>query len=61
MITTDQANNQITAFHPGAMDESHLNPVSAVITEEAKTPKGPLNLASSRLMVAKECGNTSIN
>ena len=24
-ITTDLANNQITAFHPGAMMESHLN------------------------------------
>jgi adenosine kinase len=28
MITTDMANNQITAFHPGAMNESHLNRVS---------------------------------
>lgn len=27
MITTDMANNQITAFHPGAMNESHLNTV----------------------------------
>jgi adenosine kinase len=26
-ITTDLANNQITAFHPGAMMESHLNHV----------------------------------
>jgi adenosine kinase len=25
MITTDLENNQITAFHPGAMMESHLN------------------------------------
>ncbi len=25
MITTDLGNNQITAFHPGAMMESHLN------------------------------------
>jgi adenosine kinase len=25
MITTDRDNNQITAFHPGAMSESHLN------------------------------------
>ncbi|KMQ80874.1 Sugar kinase, ribokinase family [Candidatus Burkholderia pumila] len=30
-ITTDLANNQITAFHPGAMMESHLN-----LAEEAK-------------------------
>jgi adenosine kinase len=26
-ITTDQDDNQITAFHPGAMSFSHLNPV----------------------------------
>jgi adenosine kinase len=29
-ITTDQDNNQITAFHPGAMMQSHLNHVSDV-------------------------------
>ena len=29
-ITTDLDNNQITAFHPGAMNHSHLNQVSAV-------------------------------
>ena len=28
-ITTDLDNNQITAFHPGAMGHSHLNQVSA--------------------------------
>ncbi|MBU3574655.1 carbohydrate kinase family protein [Polynucleobacter sp. UK-Mo-2m-Kol15] len=39
MITTDQANNQITAFHPGAMGESHLNQVSAVIAERSKNTK----------------------
>jgi len=27
-ITTDLENNQITAFHPGAMNQSHLNRVS---------------------------------
>jgi len=27
-ITTDQDDNQITAFHPGAMNESHINSVS---------------------------------
>jgi adenosine kinase len=33
-ITTDAANNQITAFHPGAMNRAHLNevPRSAGIT-----------------------------
>jgi adenosine kinase len=40
MITTDQSNNQITAFHPGAMNESHLNQVSAVVTERSKNTKG---------------------
>ncbi len=29
-ITTDLDDNQITAFHPGAMSLSHLNPVPAV-------------------------------
>jgi adenosine kinase len=28
-ITTDMDDNQITAFHPGAMDEAHVNTVSA--------------------------------
>jgi adenosine kinase len=28
-ITTDLDDNQITAFHPGAMDHSHTNPVPA--------------------------------
>src|SRR5262249_54742527 len=28
-ITTDQDDNQITAFHPGAMNESHVNRVPA--------------------------------
>jgi adenosine kinase len=32
MITTDRDNNQITAFHPGAMGESHLNKVADVLT-----------------------------
>ena len=32
MITTDRDNNQITAFHPGAMSESHLNRVADVLT-----------------------------
>ncbi|MBC8227207.1 MAG: carbohydrate kinase family protein [Gammaproteobacteria bacterium] len=26
-ITTDANNNQLTSFHPGAMDEAHLNPI----------------------------------
>jgi adenosine kinase len=28
-ITTDMDDNQITAFHPGAMSESHQNKVSS--------------------------------
>ena len=32
MITTDRDNNQITAFHPGAMSESHLNKVADIIS-----------------------------
>ena len=40
MITTDQANNQITAFHPGAMNESHLNLVSVVVAERSVNTKG---------------------
>ena len=40
MITTDQTNNQITAFHPGAMSESHLNQVASVVAERNKNAKG---------------------
>ncbi|CAM3734338.1 carbohydrate kinase family protein [Polynucleobacter antarcticus] len=40
MITTDQANNQITAFHPGAMNDSHLNLVSAAVKERTQNQKG---------------------
>jgi adenosine kinase len=29
-ITTDQDDNQITAFHPGAMNQSHLNKVTEI-------------------------------
>ncbi len=29
MIMTDRDNNQITAFHPGAMSQAHLNPISS--------------------------------
>jgi len=39
MITTDRSNNQITAFHPGAMNESHLNLVSKVVDERAQKGK----------------------
>jgi adenosine kinase len=41
-ITTDQDDNQITAFHPGAMQMSHLNaiPASAGITLGIVSPDG---------------------
>jgi adenosine kinase len=44
MITTDMDNNQITAFHPGAMMQSHLNKVgdakAAGITVGIVAPDG---------------------
>jgi adenosine kinase len=40
MITTDRDNNQITAFHPGAMSESHLNSVLTASLALKSTPKG---------------------
>jgi len=41
-ITTDLDDNQITAFHPGAMSQSHLNavPASAGITLGVVAPDG---------------------
>ncbi|MDH4115394.1 MAG: carbohydrate kinase family protein [Burkholderiaceae bacterium] len=41
-ITTDLDDNQITAFHPGAMSQSHLNavPISAGITLGVVAPDG---------------------
>ncbi len=39
MITTDRDNNQITAFHPGAMSESHLNNVQTAAISLQSTPK----------------------
>jgi adenosine kinase len=42
MITTDRDNNQITAFHPGAMGESHLNSVADVLAHrQAKNLSQP--------------------
>jgi adenosine kinase len=37
MITTDRDNNQITAFHPGAMSESHLNNVLTAVQTQKET------------------------
>ncbi|CAN1505274.1 RbsK Sugar kinases, ribokinase family [Burkholderiaceae bacterium] len=39
MITTDLANNQITAFHPGAMNDSHLNTVAQVLEQRRQVQK----------------------
>jgi adenosine kinase len=38
MITTDRDNNQITAFHPGAMSESHLNNVTTAVLSLKSSP-----------------------
>ena len=43
MITTDRDNNQITAFHPGAMDESYLNNVATAVLS-LKTSSNPIEL-----------------
>ena len=40
MITTDRDNNQITAFHPGARGQSHLNTVAEVINHRQKKQLG---------------------
>jgi adenosine kinase len=44
MITTDLSNNQITAFHPGAMNESHLNQVSDVTAARTQKKSAPVTL-----------------
>jgi adenosine kinase len=46
MITTDLDNNQITAFHPGAMSESHQNRVADAsgITLGIVAPDGPVGM-----------------
>ena len=36
MIMTDRDNNQITAFHPGAMMQAHENQITADMAEEVK-------------------------
>ncbi len=43
MITTDRDNNQITAFHPGAMSESYLNNVGTAVLALSQTTH-PINL-----------------
>ncbi len=45
-ITTDQDDNQITAFHPGAMNESHLNsvPLTSEISIGIVSPDGKLGM-----------------
>jgi len=43
MITTDRDNNQITAFHPGAMDESYLNNVATAVLS-LQTSSNPIEL-----------------
>ena len=43
MITTDRDNNQITAFHPGAMSESYLNNVATAVALRKDSPS-PIRL-----------------
>jgi adenosine kinase len=43
MITTDRDNNQITAFHPGAMSESHQNDVTQAV-ERRKSTDHPIRV-----------------
>lgn len=45
-ITTDEDDNQITAFHPGAMSESHVNsvPLDAGIDVGIVSPDGKLGM-----------------
>ena len=52
MITTDKDNNQITAFHPGAMSESHLNQVQHVLNVHTNTPH-PIKLGIDAQELAK--------
>jgi adenosine kinase len=59
MITTDRDNNQITAFHPGAMGESHLNQVSDVIqhrqTKQLSQPKIAIVAPDGRQGMIEHC------
>jgi len=59
MITTDRDNNQITAFHPGAMSESHLNQVADVVTQRQSknlsTPKIAIVAPDGRQGMIEHC------
>lgn len=57
-ITTDMDDNQITAFHPGAMNESHQNSVNDVknVTLAIIAPDG----RDGMLKHAKECVDAGI-
>ena len=59
MITTDRDNNQITAFHPGAMGESHLNTVAEVINHREKKqlelPKIAIVAPDGRQGMVEQC------
>ncbi|KAG0162816.1 hypothetical protein DFQ28_001273 [Apophysomyces sp. BC1034] len=56
MITTDQENNQITAFHPGAMLMSHLNRVSDArdVTLGIVAPDGPQGMCEHAEQFAQQ-------
>ena len=59
MITTDTDNNQITAFHPGAMSESHRNSVKDVLVKcQSKgqpTPKLAIVAPDGRQGMIEHC------
>src|SRR6266403_2902934 len=44
-ITTDLDDNQITAFHPGAMQHAHLNKVTDVAAQGAVGSRGAFDVA----------------
>ena len=57
-ITTDLDNNQITAFHPGAMSESHQNSIAA--TDHIKLAVIAPDARVGMLQHARECSVAGI-
>ncbi len=55
-ITTDEDDNQITAFHPGAMNDSHLNrvPEDAGIEVGIVSPDGKLGMQEHARQFAEQ-------
>lgn len=65
MITTDADNNQITAFHPGAMSESHLNSVTDVLharkSLQQKAPQLAIVAPDGRQGMVEHCSQLAHN